>query len=350
MTSLSNEFKKKLLAPIDELFKEALDGLGPSPASGGRGRNWQVPEVFGVSAASDQMSSGKRPKKAKLGKVDEAALREAMTELTSLIGLTSVKTSLHRLAQYARIESERRRLKLPSSGITFHTVFAGSPGTGKTSVARLLGKILKSLGLLESGHTLEVSKADLCGKYLGETPHLVKEAFAKADGGVLFVDEAYSLIAGHEDQYGREAIDAIVQHMENQRERVVVIVAGYPAEMRKFVNSNPGLRSRFTRNVFFPDYSEEELHAILKQMCRSKGFETTQGFLLRSELIWNGLVKRSLTANANGRLVRSAFEYLLENQAMRLGQLERTEPHELCELLPEDWEHVEERIEENHHD
>ncbi|MGJ8650846.1 MAG: AAA family ATPase [Opitutaceae bacterium] len=348
MTSPSEDFKKKLLAPIDELFKEAVDGLGPPSASGGR--NWQMPEIYGVTAGSTKPSADKRSKKAKLGKVDEAALREAMTQLNSLIGLTSVKTSLHRLTQYARIESERRRLKLPSSGITFHTVFAGSPGTGKTSVARLLGKILKSLGLLEDGHTLEVSKADICGKYLGETPHLVKEAFDKAEGGVLFIDEAYSLLAGHEDQYGREAIDAIVQHMENQRERVVVIVAGYPAEMRKFVNSNPGLRSRFTRNVFFPDYSADELHSIMKQLCLSKGFETTQGFLLRSEIAWGKLVKQGLTSDANGRLVRSAFEYLLENQAIRLAQLKRNEPHQLCELLPEDWEHVEEHIEDNHHD
>jgi stage V sporulation protein K len=348
MTHLSKEFRDKLLAPIDALFREAMDGLEPPMPTGGR--NWQIPDTFGGFAATDQTVAAKRPSKAKLGKVDEKSLREAMTKLNALIGLSSVKSNLHRLAQYARIESERRRLKLPSSGIVFHSVFAGSPGTGKTSVARLLGQILKSLGLLERGHTVEVSKADLCGKYLGETPHLVRQAFAKAEGGVLFLDEAYSLIAGHEDQYGREAIDSIVQHMENRSDRVVVIVAGYHGEMRKFVDSNPGLRSRFTRNVFFPDYSADELHAILKQSCRSKGFETTQGFLLRSELIWNELVKQGLTADANGRLVRTVFECLLENQAMRLSRLERTEPHQLCELLPEDWDFVEERIQENSHD
>lgn len=344
----SDEFKQKLIAPIDELFQQALDGLGPPPSKGGR--NWQMPDPFGSLFETTDSKSVQKAKKAKLGKVDETALREAMAELNSLIGLRSVKQTLARLTQFARIESERRRLKLPSTGITFHAAFAGSPGTGKTSVARLLGQILKALGLLERGHTIEASKATLCGKYLGETPHLVKAAFERANGGVLFVDEAYSLVAGDEDMYGREAIDALVQHMENYRDRVVVIVAGYVTEMRKFVNSNPGLRSRFTRNIFFPDYSPEELHAILRQMCIGKGFEVSQGFLLRSEIIWQELVKQGLTADANGRLVRTAFEYILENQALRLSRLKRTEPHQLCELLPADWDFVEERIQENHHD
>jgi SpoVK/Ycf46/Vps4 family AAA+-type ATPase len=350
MTSLSDDFKKKLLAPIDELFKEAQDGLGPAPEAGGR--NWQIPDTFGLysSGSKNNASHKQRSKKANLGKVDEAVLREAMAELNSLIGLSSVKSNLQRLTQYARIESERRRLKLPSTGITFHTVFSGSPGTGKTSVARLLGKILKTLGLLEKGHTVEVSKAQLCGAFLGQTPHMVKDAFDEADGGVLFIDEAYSLVAGDEDMYGREAIDAIVKLMEDRRDNVVVIVAGYDAEMRKFVHSNPGLRSRFTRNIYFPDYTADELNMILKQVCISKGFEVTQGFLLRSEIIWGTLVERRLTADANGRLVRSAFEHILENQAIRLTKLKRTEPHHLCELLPEDWDFVEERIQENSHD
>lgn len=348
MTHLSKEFRDKLLAPIDALFREAMDGLEPPMPTGGR--NWQMPDTFGGFAATNQTVAAKRPSKTKLGKVDEKSLLEAMSKLNALIGLSSVKSNLHRLTQYARIESERRRLKLPSSGIVFHSVFAGSPGTGKTSVARLLGQILKSLGLLEYGHTIEVSKADLCGKYLGETPHLVKEAFARADGGVLFVDEAYSLIAGTEDMYGREAIDAIVKNMEDARDRVVVVVAGYPTEMRSFVNSNPGLRSRFTRSIFFNDYAEDELHLMLKQTCLAKGFEFTQGFLLRSERTWSELVKQGLTADANGRLVRNVFECLLENQAMRLTRLKQTEPYQLCELLPEDWDFVEERIQENSHD
>lgn len=348
MTFPSDEFKRKLLKPIEDLFRDAMEGIQPTDAGG---RNYQRMEPPGKMLSSFSPPKPARPsRKLKTGSVDEAALREAMIELNSMIGLSSVKRSINRLTKFARIESERRRLKLPSSDIRFHCVFSGSPGTGKTSVARLLGRILKALGLVENGHTVEVSKAGLCGQYLGQTPHMVQQAFDEADGGVLFIDEAYALNRGEDDLYGGEAIDAIVKLMEDRRDRVVVIVAGYHAEMRTFIRSNPGLRSRFSRNVFFPDYTAEELHAILKQHCLSRGFEPTQGFLLRSELLWQSLVKRGLTSEGNGRLVSNAFDHILENQAIRLSKLEKVQAHELCHLLPEDWEHVEELIKENQHD
>lgn len=347
MTSLSEEFKKRMLAPIEDLFREALDGSTPPlPARGGR--NCDVPNTFIDHDSGEREKRNAPRKKSKQVGVDEKALCAAMQELNAMIGLRSAKAAIERLSNFARVESERRLQKLPSSELALHCVFSGSPGTGKTSAARLLGKIFKALGLLESGHTVEASKSTLVGKFLGETPHLVEKAFDEADGGVLFIDEAYALARGQEDFYGTEAIDAIVKLMEDRRDRVVVVAAGYSKEMRQFVESNPGLRSRFSRFIYFADYSTEELNRILKQFCIGRGFEPTDGFLLRSELLWEKLVKLNLTGNANGRLVRNSFERVLENQAARL--VNRTkheyEPIELCQLLPEDWDGVEDNLRE----
>lgn len=349
MTSPSEEFKQKMLAPIEDLLKEALDGgLPPAPMGG---RNWQMPgtDLFGAGLFGPQ---AKRPKatKQKPGVVDEAAFREAMHVLNGMVGLQSAKRAIHRLADFARIESERRRLKLPQSQVGFHCVFSGSAGTGKTSLARLVGKLLHALGLLKHGHTIEVDKSGLVGQYLGDTPLKVKRAFDEADGGVLFIDEAYSLSHDKDDLYGCEAIDGIVKLMEDRRDRVVVIVAGYPKEMRKLIDSNPGLKSRFNRQINFEDFDDRELLAIHKQMIRSSGFDASSGFLLRSELMWQTLYQDRLTFDGNARMVRSSLEITYENQARRLVQTSKRERYELCELMPEDLDGVEQQLRENYHD
>lgn len=350
MTSPSESFKRKLLEPIEEIFKEALDSHSPPPAAGGR--NWQLPTSD--SFPSDDVNPTKRKliksSKSAPGKVDEAALQEALYAVNGLIGLNSAKRSIQRLANFARIESERRRLKLPQSEVTSHSVFTGSPGTGKTSLARLLGKILHALGLLQRGHTVEVDKSGLVAEYLGQTPMKVEAAFDRADGGVLFVDEAYSLTHDNEDLYGKEAVDMILKLMEDRRDRVVVVVAGYQKEMRQFIQSNPGLRSRFNRTIRFDDFDAAELLSIQKQMVRRMGFEASDGFNLRSELMWQRLYEDNLTTDANGRMVRSALEVMLENQAGRLVCKSENERHELCELLPNDLDGVEQQLRENHED
>jgi SpoVK/Ycf46/Vps4 family AAA+-type ATPase len=213
-----------------------------------------------------------------------------------------------------------------------------------------LGKILKALGLLESGHTVEVDKSGLVGEFLGQTPMKVERVFDEADGGVLFVDEAYSLSHDKEDLYGREAIDMIVKLMEDRRDNVVVVVAGYPKEMRDFIASNPGLRSRFNRTIRFDDFDEIELLGIQKQMLRSSGFDASDGFHLRSELLWQKLYRERLTGDANARMVRSALEIILENQASRLVRMPKKERHVLCELLPEDLDGVESQLRESQYD
>lgn len=349
MTSPSEEFKQRMLAPIEDLLKEALDGgVPPLPAGG---RNWHLPgaDFFGAGLHDPRSKRPKAPKQ-KLGAVDEAAFQEALYALNGMVGLHSAKRAIHRLADFARIEAERRRLKLPQSQVGFHCVFSGSAGTGKTSLARLLGKLLHALGLLKHGHTVEVDKSGLVGQYLGDTPMKVERAFDEADGGVLFVDEAYSLTHDEDDLYGHEAIDGIVKLMEDRRDRVVVIVAGYQKEMRKFIDSNPGLKSRFNRMIHFDDFDAGELLAIHKQMIRSSGFEAGDGFLMKSELMWQSLYRDRLTFEGNARMVRSSLEIAYENQARRLVRTSKRQRYELCELLPEDLDGVEQQLRDNYHD
>lgn len=347
----SDEFKRKLLEPIDALFTEALESHTPSVSSGGR--NYQPPpEPEFLSSGGHTPSKHKRSERSTTTprKVNETALEESLHALNGLIGLSSAKRSIRRLADFARIEAERRRLKLAKSEVTFHCVFSGSPGTGKTTLARLLARILKALGLLQSGHTVEVDKSALVGEFLGQTPQKVQDIFDQADGGVLFIDEAYSLTHDRDDLYGREAIDMIIKLMEDRRDRIAVVVAGYQKEMGQFIKSNPGLRSRFNRTIHFQDYDATELLAIQKQMIRSIGFESSDGLLLRSELMWQQLYRDRMTFDANGRMVRSALEIMLENQASRLVREPTKLRHELCELLSEDLDGVEQQLLENHAD
>lgn len=347
MTSPSEEFKQRMLAPIEDLFKEALDSGTPQAPSGGR--NWQMPQPEWIGTESPSKEQPK-PLKQKPGTLNEAAFEEAMYALNGLVGLHSAKRAIQRLADFARIEAERRRLKLPQSQIGFHCVFSGSAGTGKTSLARLVGKILHALGLLKHGHTVEIDKSGLVGAYLGETPLKVKKAFQEADGGVLFIDEAYSLSHDKEDLYGHEAIDGIVKQMEDKRDRVVVIVAGYSKEMRQFIDWNPGLKSRFNRTIHFDNFDAAELLSIQKQMIRSSGFEANDGFLMRSELLWEKLYSSRLTFDGNARMVRSSLEIVFENQARRLVATPERQRYELCELKPQDLDGVEQQLRENYDD
>lgn len=337
-----------MLAPIETLLKDAMKEGNASAPQGGR--NIEPPILGGGETKSGGDHANTSIGIGRVGKVDDESYEQTLYRVNGLVGLQSAKQSIRRLADFARIESERRRLKLPQTEITFHCVFTGSPGTGKTSFARLLGKILYSLGLLESGHTVEVSKSGLVGGFLGQTPLKVEEVFDKADGGVLFLDEAYSLTHDDEDLYGKEAIDMIVKLMEDRRDRVVVVVAGYPKQMREFIASNPGLRSRFSRTIFFEDFDAGELFAIQKQIIRSSGFDGSDGFFLRSELLWQKLYEERLTHDSNARLVRSAMELVLENQAARLTRTPRRERYELCELVSDDFDGVETQLRSNHDD
>ncbi len=263
-------------------------------------------------------------------------LEELLAKLDKLVGLESVKQEIRTLVNVARVHEMRRKegLKVPPSG--YHMVFSGPPGTGKTTIARLLGAIFHSLGLLSKGHLTEVDRAELVAGYVGQTAIKTDKVVRQSLGGVLFVDEAYSLSPENSDQdFGREAIETLLKLMEDHREDLVVIVAGYRERMESFLESNPGLRSRFTRFIDFPDYQPDELSLIFVRMSEEEGYTLAEGAL---DQVRNTLKQEyeARTGNfGNARLVRNLFERSLTSQANRLvgGTPSRGE---LCMLVASD--------------
>ena len=203
----------------------------------------------------------------------EKSLDELLAELDSLIGLADVKAEIHRQVAVLRVEGLRTKAGLKSATITRHLVFVGNPGTGKTTVARLVGGIYRALGLLSTGQLVEVDRSELVAGYLGQTAIKTAEVVTSATGGVLFIDEAYSL-AG--DQYGTEAVDTLVKEMEDKRDDLVLIVAGYPDPMVVFIAQNPGLASRFRTTIEFADYTDEELLAIFLRLAESADYDVPE--------------------------------------------------------------------------
>ena len=222
----------------------------------------------------------KRPSELKEGPVssdcataDKSLTRTAMNELNDMVGLAPVKRLVEQITNVQKVARVRRRNGLNAVAPSPHLVFTGNPGTGKTTVARHIGRIYKSLGLLSSGHVVEVDRSQLVGGYVGQTAIKTREALDSAKGGVLFIDEAYSLARDHANDYGHEAIETILAYMENNRGHIVVVVAGYPAEMQTFMSMNPGLSSRFDYTLPFPDYSDDELAVIFERLANEFDYE-----------------------------------------------------------------------------
>lgn len=271
----------------------------------------------------------------------EESLEELMNQLNALIGLDKVKSTVHQLIHFNSIRNIRDERDLPQMPITQHMVFYGNPGTGKTTVARLIAKIYHRLGLLSKGHMVEVDRSGLVAGYVGHTALKVKDVIKQAKGGVLFIDEAYALTyKRHEHDFGFEAVDTLVKALEDEREDLVVIVAGYTEPMTEFINSNIGLKSRFNRFIEFTDYSGEELLEIYNKMTSEYGYETAEDALeyiedyLEEKALFKcddrdhssfgmPIKKRNVMMEgsenfANARLVRNLIETAIMNQADRL--------------------------------
>lgn len=246
-------------------------------------------------------------------------LRELLEEIDGMIGLDGVKREIHNLVNLLQVQKMRESRGLKYPVMSNHLVFTGNPGTGKTTVARKIAKIYRCLGILERGHLIETDRAGMVAGYMGQTAEKVNELAEKAMGGILFIDEAYTLSNYKmEGDFGQEAIDTLLKIMEDKRDNLVVIVAGYPEPMEKFLDSNPGLRSRFNKHIQFEDYSVSQLNEIFHLMCDSQDYKIADD--AESELLLNigQMVAGSKENFANAREVRNYFEQVVSRQANRI--------------------------------
>ena len=269
---------------------------------------------------------------------DPRTLSELLDELNALVGLESVKEKVGDLIAYQKVQKLRRENNLNSTRSTLHLAFAGNPGTGKTTVARIVGRVYKQIGLLSKGHFVEVSRTDLIAGYQGQTALKVKKVIEKAKGGVLFIDEAYSITENdHSDSYGRECLTELTKALEDYRDDLVVIVAGYTVPMEKFFRSNPGLKSRFNTFIEFPDYAVEELEAILHSICQTNDYILTEEVKSQIRTYLENVVAEKKRDFANGRLVRNLYEDLIMNHARRVSKLQHLTREDLCTIQVEDF-------------
>ncbi|GAP98089.1 AAA family ATPase [Leptolyngbya sp. NIES-2104] len=267
----------------------------------------------------------------------EQILEEALSELNDLIGLENIKEEVKTLANFLKVQKIRVDRGLAKTSVSLHAVFCGPPGTGKTTVARLMSRIFHGLEFLNKGHLIETDRSGMVAGYVGQTAKKVDDLVDSALDGVLFIDEAYALVPGESGRdFGQEAIDVLLKRMEDYRDRLVVIVAGYTDEMATFIESNPGLESRFNRYFYFNDYKPEELLAILEKMCGKSHFKLSNDAREKLRSIFEDLYVNRDKNFGNARLVRNLFERMIERQANRLAVLNSLSDETLTTLLPED--------------
>ncbi|WP_052847689.1 right-handed parallel beta-helix repeat-containing protein [Streptomyces avicenniae] len=305
-----------------------LTGSAPQPPRG--------PAAPGRTASADRSRGPAAPAPAVVPSRDDPApepepLPDLLAELDQLVGLDGVKRDVGGMVKLMQTVRMRQEAGLPAPPLSRHLVFAGNPGTGKTTVARLYGRLLRALGLLSGGHLVEVDRSALVGEYIGHTGPKTTEAFGRALGGVLFIDEAYALTPpGVAQDFGGEAIATLVKLMEDHRDEVVVIAAGYPGEMDRFVGSNPGLASRFTRSLRFADYTDDELVRIVEHHARRHRYELSDA--ARKALGTHLAAVPRGERFGNGRTARQLFQQMTERQALRIAELTEPAARELMVL------------------
>ena len=324
LRSMNADFWGTPLSPADKTPEKAPDKTpekAPDKKSGGPEQQTEAPEP--------------------LPKED---MKDLLAELDSYIGLGVVKEEVHNLINMVQVYKLRQQHELPTTDMSLHMVFTGNPGTGKTMMARMMARIYRSLGILSKGQLVEVDRSGLVAGYVGQTALKTQKVIEKAMGGVLFVDEAYALNGRSENDFGQEAIDTLLKAMEDHRDDLVVIVAGYTDLMDKFIHSNPGLESRFNRFLLFEDYSLDELMAIFKMRCG-------KGYVLSPEaepLVRDYIAEESADGDGfgNARGVRNIFEHILVAQNNRLAKLESVTREDLMTLTADDVLHARGKIDE----
>ncbi|PWK15684.1 AAA family ATPase [Tumebacillus permanentifrigoris] len=286
---------------------------------------------------SSSNSTLRRETKGQPAVVDTQRYQAIIKELDTLIGLKQVKTLVKEIFAFIQIQQKRSAAKLATEPIVLHMIFKGNPGTGKTTVARILARLMRELGVLSKGHLVEVERADLVGEYIGHTAQKTREHVKKALGGIMFIDEAYSLARGGEKDFGKEAIDCLVKSMEDHKNDFILILAGYGLEMEQFLRTNPGLPSRFPIIVHFEDYSEHELMQIADTMLRHREYRLSHEANVKLRHFLRDSLQATGRRNfSNARMVRNIIERAIRLHAVRLLEKERPSREELMRIEPDD--------------
>ena len=306
---------------------EAMEIYGPN-----RGAKGHEVLVKDLNQLDDLLSrvGGNQPK------TSRAKAKSSANELESLIGLNSVKKEVQTLTNFIKIQQKREEQGLKSSSLSYHCVFTGNPGTGKTTVARIVAGIYKDLGVLKKGHLVETDRSGLVAEYVGQTAVKTNKIIDSALDGVLFIDEAYSLVGGGESDYGKEAIATLLKRMEDDRDRLVVILAGYTKDMKQFIDSNPGLQSRFNRYIEFPDYTADELMQIFELNLKKYDYHFGEGAKAKLQQYLDKAIANKDANFGNGRFVRNLFEKVLQQQANRLASVSNLTTKQLSEITIDD--------------
>ena len=308
-------------------------GNGGKPGDTGNGSGNDPKTANGP----EQVGNGASPEDAETAQPENPPekLEDLLAELETYVGLARVKEEVKSLINMAKIEKLREEQGLPNLDVSLHMVFSGNPGTGKTMIARFMARVYHSLGILSKGQLVEVDRSGLVAGYIGQTAIKTQKVLESALGGVLFIDEAYALSDKGENDFGREAIDTVLKYMEDHRDDLVVIVAGYDGRMQDFIHSNPGLESRFNRFLHFEDYTLDEMLAIFAMQCKKGQYELAEGAeeRLRSRL---ETASQNPIAFGNARGVRNLFEKTLVRQNNRLAAQETVTREDLVQIRPED--------------
>ena len=324
----------KISGLVDDLFGAGSTGANKSPESGSSSASGAQltgkPLSPEASGEKEEEEAEQEPAIDYEEKDIDQRIDEIMEELNSLTGLTTVKAEVRDLVNVQKINVKRKALGMKEADVSKHLVFSGNPGTGKTTVARILAKVYHELGILKTGQLVEVDRSGLVAGYIGQTAIKTKEVIESAMGGVLFIDEAYTLSAKRgEGDFGQEAIDTILKYMEDRRDEFIVIVAGYPDLMEEFLNSNPGLRSRFNKFIHFPDYTAEELEAIFESTAHKNGYSIAEDVGPWLIEYYSDKLAIQEPNFANARDVRNLFEKAVTRQAGRLADKKDVTKEEL---------------------